>query len=55
MKFTAKDIKEINSELLNIKVHCNKGVTLDPYLINNLVDDRPRKNTILTYICPSTV
>ena len=43
MKFTAKDIKEINSELLNIKVHCNKGVVLDPFLINNLVDDRPRK------------
>ena len=43
MKFTAKDIKEINSELLNIKVHCNKGVVLDTYLINNLVNDRPRK------------
>ena len=43
MKFTADDIKNINSELLNIKVHCNKGIVLDPYLINNLVDDRPRK------------
>jgi len=43
MKFTADDIKNINSELLNNKVHCNKGIVLDPYLINNLVDDRPRK------------
>jgi len=43
MKFTVDDIKDINSELLNIKVHCNKGIVLDPYLINNLVDDRPRK------------
>jgi len=37
MKFTTKDIKEINSELLNIKVHCNKGIVLDPFLINNLI------------------
>lgn len=37
MKFTTKDIKEINSELLNIKVPCNKGIVLDPFLINNLI------------------
>jgi len=37
MKFTVEDIKEINSELLNIKVHCNKGIVLDPFLINNLI------------------
>lgn len=37
MKFTVKDIKEINSELLNIKVHCNKCIVLDPFLINNLI------------------
>lgn len=43
MKFTVKDIKEINSELLNIKVHCNKGVILDPYLMNNLTGVKPRK------------
>lgn len=43
MKFTAKDIKEINSELLNIKVHCNKGVVLDPFLINNLTGVNQRK------------
>lgn len=44
MKFTAKDIKEINSELLNIKVHCNKGIVLDPYLMNNLTGVSQRKN-----------
>ena len=43
MKFTVDDIKDINSELLNIKVHCNKGVVLDPYLINNLTCVKPRK------------
>lgn len=43
MKFTVDDIKDINSELLNIKVHCNKGVVLDPYLINNLTGVKPRK------------
>lgn len=43
MKFTVDDIKDINSELLNIKVHCNKGVILDPYLINNLTGVKPRK------------
>lgn len=43
MKFTVNDINDINSELLDIKVHCNKGVVLDPYLISNLVNDRPRK------------
>ena len=37
MKFTTKDVKEIDSELLNIKVHCNKGIVLDPFLINNLI------------------
>ena len=44
MKFTVDDIKDINSELLNIKVHCNKGVILDPYLINNLTGVKPRKD-----------
>lgn len=43
MKFTVKDIKDINSELLNIKVHCSKGIVLDPYLINNLTGVKPRK------------
>lgn len=43
MKFTVDDIKDINSELLNINVHCNKGVILDPYLINNLTGVNPRK------------
>ncbi len=43
MKFNADDIKNINSELLNIKAHCNKGIVLDPYLINNLTDVKQRK------------
>lgn len=43
MKFTVDDIKDINSELLNIKVHCSKGIVLDPYLINNLTGVRPRR------------
>lgn len=43
MKFTVKDIKDINSELLNIKVHCSKGIVLDPYLINNLTGVKQRK------------
>lgn len=43
MKFTVDDIKGINSELFNIKVHCNKGIVLDPYLINNLTGVKPRK------------
>lgn len=43
MKFTVDDIKDINSELLNIKVHCSKGIVLDPYLINNLTGVKPRK------------
>lgn len=43
MKFTVDDIKNINSEILNIKVHCNKGIVLDPYLLNNLTGVKPRK------------
>lgn len=43
MKFTSNDINEINSELSSIKVHCNKGVSLDYYLINNLTGVNKRK------------
>ena len=43
MKFTSNDINEINFELSGIKVHCNKGVVLDPYLINNLTGVNQRK------------
>lgn len=43
MKFTVDDIKNINSEILNIKVHSNKGIVLDPYLLNNLTGVKPRK------------
>lgn len=43
MKFTIDDIKNINSEILNIKVQCNKGIVLDPYLLNNLTGVKQRK------------
>lgn len=43
MKFTVDDIKGINPELLNIRVHCNKGVLLDYYLVNNLTSVNKRK------------